>query len=247
MRRPPNAERSGLARAVAVARRLVPLCGWLACAGAALAHEPAGHAAPADTGRSRSFDFDPPAPGSYRLPVIRAAGDGAVLDSAGHPLRLHEALRGRISVLSFIYTRCSDTNGCPAATAALHRVHAASLRDPALGASLGLVSLSFDPTHDTPAVMAQRAATARGGAPWRELTTVSEAELAPILAAYDQVVARRAPGPGQPAQVVGHQLRAYLIDRQLRVRNIYGLEMLDPRLLLADVRTLLAEERAAAH
>jgi hypothetical protein len=35
----------------------------------------------------------------------------------------------------------------------------------------------------------------------------------------------------------------YLIDRQQRIRNIYGLDFLDPRLLLADVRTLLQEDR----
>ena len=35
------------------------------------------------------------------------------------------------------------------------------------------------------------------------------------------------------------------IDRQQRVRNIYGLDFLDPRLLMADVQTLLLEERQA--
>jgi hypothetical protein len=33
------------------------------------------------------------------------------------------------------------------------------------------------------------------------------------------------------------------VDRRRRIRNVYGLDFLDPRLLLADVRTLLLEDR----
>jgi protein SCO1/2 len=40
-------------------------------------------------------------------------------------------------------------------------------------------------------------------------------------------------------------LRAYLIDREKQVRNIYGLGFLDPRLLVSDVHTLLDEVRTA--
>ena len=63
------------------------------------------------------------------------------------------------------------------------------------------------------------------------------------LAGYGQIVTRTGPGDGP----LHHLLRVYLIDRRGRVRNIYGLEFLDPRLLLADIRTLLLEERAEGH
>ncbi|MGB1879956.1 MAG: photosynthetic protein synthase I, partial [Gammaproteobacteria bacterium] len=85
------------------------------------------------------------------------------------------------------------------------------------------------------------------GAEWLDLTTASEAELQPILNDYDQLARRRVDDAGRPTDVFGHQLRAYLIDRQQRIRNIYGLGFMDPRLLVADVQTLLAEERGAAH
>ena len=39
-----------------------------------------------------------------------------------------------------------------------------------------------------------------------------------------------------------HQLRVYLIDSARRIRNIYSLGFLDPRLVVGDVRTLLLEE-----
>lgn len=223
----------------------------------AAAHEPAhAHAAmmPAaglDLSRTAEFDFDPPVAGTYRLPVIRPAADGAVLDSAGNARTLHELYAGRIVLLSFIYTRCTDANGCPLATAVLYRIFGASQADAELAANLRLVSLSFDPEHDTPEVMAGYRDGAgpqwADGAEWLDLTTASEAELQPILNDYDQLARRRVDDAGRPTDVFGHQLRAYLIDRQQRIRNIYGLGFMDPRLLVADVQTLLAEERGAAH
>jgi cytochrome oxidase Cu insertion factor (SCO1/SenC/PrrC family) len=194
--------------------------------------------------RSARFDFDPPRPGSYRLPVVKPAGDGAVVDAAGAPRRLRDVLAGRITVLSFVYTRCSDANGCPLATAVLYQLHGATAGDPELARNLRLVTLSFDPGHDTPATMARyaRVAAARETrSPWEFLTTASDRQLAPILADYGQLV-RRPPGPAAAAPT--HLLRVYLIDRQQRIRNIYGLDFLDPRLLLTDVRTLLLEDRA---
>jgi cytochrome oxidase Cu insertion factor (SCO1/SenC/PrrC family) len=195
--------------------------------------------------RSVRFDFDPPRPGSYRLPVVKPAADGAVLDAAGAPRRLLNVLAGRITVLSFVYTRCSDPNGCPLATAVLYQIHGATAGDRELARHLRLVTLSFDPGHDTPETMAKYsrvAATRETRSPWEFLTTTSERQLQPILDAYGQLVQRPAdPAAGSPT----HLLRVYLIDRQLRIRNIYGLDFLDPRLLLADVRTLLLEDREA--
>ena len=195
--------------------------------------------------RSARFDFDPPLPGTYRLPVVKRAGDGAVVDATGASRRLGDVLAGRITVLSFVYTRCSDANGCPLATAVLYQLHAATAGDPELVRHLRLVTLSFDPGHDTPETMAKysRVAAAREArSPWEFLTTASERQLGPILAAYGQVVQRPA---GPVAAGPTHLLRVYLIDRHLRIRNIYGLDFLDPRLLLADVRTLLLEGREA--
>jgi cytochrome oxidase Cu insertion factor (SCO1/SenC/PrrC family) len=195
--------------------------------------------------RSARFDFDPPRPGSYRLPVVKAAADGAVLDAAGVSRRLRDVLAGRITVLSFVYTRCSDPNGCPLATAVLYQLHDATAGDRELARHLRLVTLSFDPGHDTPETMAKYsrvAATRETRSPWEFLTTTSDRQLAPILAAYGQLVQRPA-DPSAPGPT--HLLRVYLIDRQLRIRNIYGLDFLDPRLLLADVRTLLLEDREA--
>lgn len=71
----------------------------------------------------------------------------------------HRILRGlrralgeldRITVMSFIYTRCAVAEACPFATGVLMQLHRASADDPALARELRLVSMSFDPANDTP-------------------------------------------------------------------------------------------------
>jgi protein SCO1 len=193
--------------------------------------------------RSSDYDYEPPIAGSYALPVVKAAADGEVLDSSGRARRLRELTRGRITVLSFIYTRCAAAKACPYATGVLNELHRLSQTNPELADNLRLLSLSFDPSGDTPQRMADYArafVNDQGGSDWRFLTTQSEAALQPILAAYDQAVDRR-PNRADPLGPLYHTLRVYLIDGAGQIRNIYSSGTLDPRLVLADVQTLLLE------
>ena len=147
-------------------------------------------------------------------------------------------------LLSFIYTRCGDPAACPHATSVLHQVQSVSVNDALIAENLGLVMLSFDPEHDTPDVMARfGGGLQRGaGAEWRFLTTASHAELAPILKSYGQYVDRKK-NPNDALGPYSHLLRVYLIDRRGFVHNIYSSGLLDPRLVVTDVRTLLFEEQ----
>jgi cytochrome oxidase Cu insertion factor (SCO1/SenC/PrrC family) len=103
--------------------------------------------------------------------------------------------------------------------------------------------MSFDPANDTPERMAAYSTWARArqsAAEWRFITTRSQAELQPILDAYGQAVDRKK-NPFDPTGPLNHSLRVFLIDREGRIRNIYSSGTLDPRLVLADVRTLMME------
>jgi protein SCO1/2 len=196
--------------------------------------------------RSSDHDYDPPAPGSYQLPVIKLATDAALLNAAGKPISLRELTRSRVTVLSFIYTRCASARACPMATGVLMDIHELSANDAELAKNLRLVSMSFDPAHDTPERMraySQLASERPSAAPWHFVTSRSEAELQPVLAAYGQAVDKKA-NPADPTGPLNHTLRVYLIDREGRIRNIYSTGTLDVRLVLADVRTLLLEKAA---
>jgi cytochrome oxidase Cu insertion factor (SCO1/SenC/PrrC family) len=194
--------------------------------------------------RTADYDYDPPAAGSYQLPVLQPAMDGTVLGTDGKPLRLHELMQDRVVVLSFIYTRCTDPKACMRATGALSELQRLSRQFPEVARRLLLVTLSFDPVHDTPGVMARygRVSLAYGeGCEWLFLTTRTQEDLAPLLEAYGQRVdVRKKPSASGPYY---HPLRVYLIDPARQIRNIYSYGLLDPRLVMTDAQTLLLEAK----
>jgi cytochrome c peroxidase len=186
--------------------------------------------------------FDPPEPGTYRLPPLDDAADGQVLAMDGSPLALHDLMGDKIVVLSLMYASCSDVNGCPLATAVLHQVAQRMEKDPELAQGLRLVSLSFDPVRDTPEMMRKHAGHHAGhGIDWRFLTTASPATLQPILDGYGQSLVPEVDENGVEVGDISHILRVFLIDRDRRVRNIYSVSYLHADTLVADVKTLLLE------
>lgn len=188
-----------------------------------------------------------PAPGSYTLPRLFAAPDGSLLDPASRSLRLHRLLRGRLSVVSFVYSYCRDPEGCPRAWAVLDAVQAALRADAALARDAQLVSISFDPTHDTPAQMGQLAAGRAGDARvrWQFLTAPSVRMLLPLLAGFGQDVSVETDAAGRPTRTLNHLLKLFLVDARLQVREVYGVATLAPEAVLNDLRTLQLEAAAA--
>jgi protein SCO1/2 len=210
-------------------------------------------AAPATTepktteGQTEEYDYDPPLPGTYKLPVLQEASNGTVVAPDGKPVNLHELLDGRIAILSFIYTRCADPKACLRASGVLSQLQQMSRNDKSMEENLRLITLSFDPGYDTPEIMGRYGrvfSSGEGGADWLFLTTRSYDDLRPLLEAYGQRVDKRTrPSALGPYQ---HTLRVYLIDSQKRIRNIYSYGLLDPRLVAADIKTLLLEESKIA-
>src|ERR1700756_469416 len=133
-----------------------------------------------------AYDYTPPVPGSYALPAIKPAPGGAIIDSNSKSLNLAELTHGHITVLSFIYTRCAAPKACPYATGVLGQLHDLSAKDATLTKNMRLVSISFDPEHDTPqrlAAYSENVREEKSGCEWRFVTAKSRAELEPILAA----------------------------------------------------------------
>lgn len=192
--------------------------------------------------------YPPPVPGSYKLPAIQNAGDGEVLMEDGQAVALHDLLSGKNSLLAFVYSNCSDVNGCPLAANVFYQLKVAMQEDPALADGVQLLSLSFDPERDTPEVMhlyGRNFQYAGNEGSWKFLTTSSEASLAPLLEKYQQERQRQLSVNADQGVEYGHLLRVFLIDANRQVRNIYGVSFLHPDLLIADVRTLLLEGSGA--
>jgi cytochrome oxidase Cu insertion factor (SCO1/SenC/PrrC family) len=112
-----------------------------------------------------------------------------------------------------------------------------------------LITMSFDPEHDRPEVMREFAARWRSGEPaspeWLFLTAPDRETVAPMLAGYNQRVDRK-PDAASPGGPLNHIFRAFLIDREGLIRNIYSFEFFDPKLVLNDVQTLLLEREATS-
>ncbi len=94
-----------------------------------------------------------------------AVPDFTLTDQSGRAFSLHEA-RGRVVLVNFLYTRCPLPEVCPRLAASF-----ASLQRRFAGDDLLLVSITLDPTFDTPGVLARYASTMKARPErWRFLT-----------------------------------------------------------------------------
>lgn len=90
------------------------------------------------------------------LPIGAAVPAFALYDQDARPLLAPETWRGKFVVVSFIFTRCQVATMCPAATARMVQLQR-QLANSDLSDKVQLVSITFDPRYDTPAVLRQYA------------------------------------------------------------------------------------------
>ena len=192
------------------------------------------------------MQFEPPVPGSYQLPPFGLAADGDVLTSDNQIKKLSDFYGDKYVILSFIYTQCSDLNGCPLVTAVFYKIKQRLEKEyPEIAKQLRLVSLSFDPIHDTPEVMKfyGQGSKDMGGPEWEFLTTASVNDLMPIIEGFGQYVNKEYDDQGNPTNRYAHILRVFLIDKNGQKRAQYSAGFLHEKSLISDVKTLLMEEQ----
>lgn len=92
-----------------------------------------------------------PEQGPYGRPGD-AAPDTRLVGQDGKPLSLAD-FRGKAVALTFIFTRCPLPEFCPRMNAQFAEMEAALAKEPALYGKTQLLSVSFDPEHDTPQIL----------------------------------------------------------------------------------------------
>lgn len=105
--------------------------------------------------------FHIPQPGE-RVP------DFVLIDQSGKRIHL-KSFRGHVLLMTFIYTRCPFANYCPLVSQHFAEIYAQTKKQPELAQSVRLLTVSFDPKHDTPAVLRRYGESFRsvtGGAPF---------------------------------------------------------------------------------
>lgn len=73
----------------------------------------------------------------------------ALINQSGHTLHLDQ-FKGRVVLLTFIYTRCTLADYCPRMSRNFAEVDKALAADAKLYSQTHLISVSFDPGYDTP-------------------------------------------------------------------------------------------------
>jgi protein SCO1/2 len=215
--------------------------GWVLCLAGTAGVASAG----VDPGKATAprMEFLPPPPGSYALQKIQRVADANLLDSTGDTVRLSALTRGKITLLTFFYTYCVDPLGCPFAHATLADLRDRVRGDRGLLGRVRFVSVSLDPTHDTPAAIA----TYRQGFDidpafeWRFLTARRVPELLPVLDDFGQDVSVELDQNGRATRTLHHMLKMFLIDARGEVREIYSLAFLQPQVMFNDIKTLALE------
>ena len=167
---------------------------------------PTGLTAPT---RAQAQADAPARPGPLRVGDV--VPDFAVTTQDGATLRLSD-LRGKVVALTFIYTRCPLPDFCPALDgkfAELNR-RVAAVADRA--DRVRLLSISFDPAHDTPEVLRKHAAIRGAKPPW-SFAVASPEELARVgpLLGLDYYPER---------DQFAHNLTAAVIDAEGRLARL---------------------------
>src|SRR3954452_22084096 len=169
---------------------------------------------------SSQADSVNPFEGALSPPGI-AVRDFALADQDGRRVALRD-LRGRVVVLTFLYTTCKDT--CPITA---EQIENAMDR---LGHDVPVLAISVDPAHDTPA-LAKRFLVARRLTGRMSFLLGTRRELAPIWKAY----AIQPQGKG-----FEHSAYVLLLDRTGRQRVSWPISRLTPEGLAHDLRRLEA-------
>lgn len=189
------------------------------------------------------MDFVPLRAGTYTLQRIQTCPDAMLADASARRVRLRALTTGKITLLSFFYTYCTDPWGCPFAYATLTGLRGSLLADPALARRVRFVNISFDPVNDNPETLRLYAGKLHADSrlEWRFTTAASMGKLLPLLDAFGQDVAVVTDTQGRPTRVRNHMLKMFLIDPQGMVREIYSLNYLHQPVLMNDIRTLAME------
>ncbi|MBS1816072.1 MAG: SCO family protein [Acidobacteria bacterium] len=89
----------------------------------------------------------------YNVPTAgQPVPEFALVNQNGKTIHLKD-YRGKALLITFIYTRCPLADFCPKMSRNFAEINAALEKDPKAYAATHLLSISFDPAYDTPAVL----------------------------------------------------------------------------------------------
>jgi protein SCO1 len=157
--------------------------------------------------------------------------DDPLQDQTGAPRKLSD-WRGKALAVTFVYTRCPLPDFCPLMDRHFAELQRAIAGDARLRDRAHLVSVSFDPAHDTPAVI-QAHAKMRGADPrtWSYLTGSPDA-----IEHFTSRFGVSTIAGTDAARTITHNLRTAVIDAKGRLVTVRSGNDWTVDQLLADLR-----------
>jgi protein SCO1 len=157
--------------------------------------------------------------------------DDALRDQDGATRRLSD-WRGQAVAVTFVYTRCPMPDFCPLMDRRFADLQRAIAADRSLAGRAHLASISFDPSFDTPDVIAAHA-RARGADPhtWSYLTGNRDA-IEHLTSRFGVSIISEA----DASQPITHNLRTAIVDPRGRLVKVYSGNEWTVDALLRDLR-----------
>jgi protein SCO1/2 len=198
---------------------------------------------------------DVPAPAAPAKPEVRylmpgdAVPNQALVDQDGRPRDFESIRAGRAMAVTFIYTKCPIPTFCPA----MDRQFAAAqavIKQKGLEDRVGLLSVSFDPRNDTPAVLKQHAQKlAADPKVWtfvtggrEEIDRFASSMLVTLVRgeAANPALRQAQGAPSLPSgDEIGHTLRTTVVDRRGRIVTSHSGAEWTPEQLVAELERVL--------
>jgi protein SCO1 len=147
--------------------------------------------------------------------------------------RAFSAFKGTPVVMTFIYTRCPLPNFCPMMDRNFAKMQATLNADPALG-RVHLVTVSFDPAVDSPAVLKKHAKELNADLRRWTFLTGDRDEIDRFAARFGLAVSRALNDPRD----ITHNLRTVIIDSDGKLVKTYTGNDWTPEQVLNDLKTV---------
>jgi len=166
-------------------------------------------------------------------PVLRPGEmvpDAAFVDQDGRK-RAFDSFRGSTVVLTFIYTRCPLPTFCPMMDRHFVSIQERMHDDPLLK-NVHLVTVSFDPAYDTPAVMKKHARELNADLNRWTFLTGEPAAIEKFGATFGVFVARASNDPRD----ITHNLRTAVIGPDGKLIKVYTGNEWTPEDILGDIK-----------
>lgn len=171
------------------------------------------------------------APALARLKTGDAVPDAHFVDQDGRKVDF-STFKGKTVVLTFIYTSCPLPTFCPLMDRHFATLQGKFRNDPALKNRVHLVTISFDPTTDTPPVLKKHAEDLHADFKTWTFLTGNRDDIDQFGSYFGLVVTRAENDPRD----VTHTLRTAIVDADGKLVKVYTGNEWTPEQVLADLK-----------